>query len=536
MKQKPEVDVVVVGAGFAGLYAVKRFTDSGFSVRCFEAGGGVGGTWYWNRYPGARCDVESVDYSYSFSAELVAEWNWSERYAAQPEILAYLDHVADRFDLRRHITFDARVTACEYGDESWVVTTDTGETVHTRFAVMASGVLSTPKPPEIEGLDSFAGATYHTGRWPQESPDFTGKKVAVIGTGSSGVQAIPLIAEQAAELTVFQRTPNFTVPSINYSLDEKQQAQLRESFYERRDYAKHSRFGAPYTAPSNSALDATEEERQRAYQDAWNESHQFRFRLTYGDILTNERANDTISDFLRGKIKEIVRDPWTAKKLQPTTFPFGTKRPCLGNGYYETFNRDNVRLIDVRETPIVRATPAGLKTTAESLEFDAIVYATGYDALTGALLRIDIRGVDGLSLKDEWTGGPETYLGLGVAGFPNMFLVTGPGSPGPLSNMVVSIEQHVEWIGDCLDMLRRDGVTRIEADPEAQKRWFQHVQDVVANTLYLKANSWYLGANVPGKPRVFSPYLGGADTYRAKCDEVAGRGYEGFVLSGSSAE
>ncbi|HZZ52009.1 MAG TPA: NAD(P)/FAD-dependent oxidoreductase [Pseudonocardia sp.] len=536
MRSRTDVDVVVVGAGFAGLYMVKRLVDSGFTVRCFEAGDGVGGTWYWNRYPGARCDVESVDYSYSFSEELEQEWRWSERYASQPEILDYLNHVADRFGLREHITLSTRVTSAMFAEELWTVTTDTGEQVRTRFTIMASGVLSTPKPPEIEGLDTFAGATYHTGRWPHEGVDFTGLRVGVIGTGSSGVQSIPLIAEQAGELVVFQRTPNYSVPSINYPLGEQRQVEIREEYPERRQASRNSRFGLPFVFPTTSVFAVSDEERRRTYQNAWDNSHLLALRLTFGDILVDEQANETVAEFLRDKIAEIVHDPETARKLMPGSYPFGTKRPCLGTSYYETFNRDNVRLVDVLTTPIVKATRSGLETAQESFEFDALVYATGWDALTGALLRIDIRGRDGRSLREEWAAGPETYLGLSSAGFPNLFLVTGPGSPGPLSNMAVSIEQHVDWIADCLERLRSDGVAEIEAELQAQKDWSAHVQEVVSPTLYLRANSWYLGANVPGKPRVFMPYLGGVNVYRAKCDEVAEQGYEGFVLTKGRSE
>jgi cyclohexanone monooxygenase len=423
-----------------------------------------------------------------------------------------------------------------FAEELWTVTTDTGEQVRTRFTIMASGVLSTPKPPEIEGLDTFAGATYHTGRWPHEGVDFTGLRVGVIGTGSSGVQSIPLIAEQAGELVVFQRTPNYSVPSINYPLGEQRQVEIREEYPERRQASRNSRFGLPFVFPTTSVFAVSDEERRRTYQNAWDNSHLLALRLTFGDILVDEQANETVAEFLRDKIAEIVHDPETARKLMPGSYPFGTKRPCLGTSYYETFNRDNVRLVDVLTTPIVKATRSGLETAQESFEFDALVYATGWDALTGALLRIDIRGRDGRSLREEWAAGPETYLGLSSAGFPNLFLVTGPGSPGPLSNMAVSIEQHVDWIADCLERLRSDGVAEIEAELQAQKDWSAHVQEVVSPTLYLRANSWYLGANVPGKPRVFMPYLGGVNVYRAKCDEVAEQGYEGFVLTKGRSE
>ncbi|WP_427919227.1 flavin-containing monooxygenase [Streptomyces sp. cg40] len=531
-------DAVVVGAGFAGLYMIKRLLDSGFTVRAYEAGDGVGGTWYWNRYPGARCDLESVDYSYSFSAELEQEWHWSERYASQPEILRYLDHVADRFELRPHIVLGTSVTSAVFDEtrDSWTVTTDKGEQVEARYCIMATGVLSTPKPPEIDGLETFAGPSYHTGRWPHEGVDFTGRRVALVGTGSSGVQSIPLIAEQAAELVVFQRTANYTVPSVNYPLDATAMAAVRKHYPERRALARRSRFGVPAQFPTVSALAVEAEERQAVYQQAWDESHLLAFRLTFGDILTDEKANDTVADFLRAKIGQILRDPDTARKLMPRSYPFGTKRPCLGNAYYETFNRDNVTLVDVRSTPIVRATPRGIETSDAEYEADSLVFATGWDALTGAVLRIDVRGLGNVRLRDQWAAGPLSYLGLAVSDFPNLFLVTGPGSPGPLSNMVVSIEQHVEWIGDCLDWLRDNGVARITADADAERAWFEHVQEVVAGTLYLRADSWYLGANVPGKPRVFMPYVGGVGVYRAKCEEVAAQGYTGFQLSARAAD
>lgn len=532
MTNPERLDAIVVGAGFAGLYMTKRLRDSGFTVRTYESGDGVGGTWYWNRYPGARCDLESVDYSYSFSPELEQEWNWSERYAAQPEILRYLDYAADRFELRPHIVLNTTITSALFDEtrDTWTVTTDKGERVEATYCIMATGVLSTPKPPEIEGLDSFAGPAYHTGRWPHEGVDFAGQRVGLIGTGSSGVQSIPLIAEQADELVVFQRTANYTVPSINYPLAAETLDEIRKGYPERRAHARRSRFGVPFDFPTTSALDVDAEERERTYQQAWDESHLLAYRLTYGDILTNEKSNDLLADFLRTKIGEIVQDPDTAQKLMPHSYPFGTKRPCLGTSYYETFNRDDVTLVDTRSTPIVRATPNGVETTDATYEVDSLVYATGYDALTGAVLRIDVRGRSGVSLKEQWANGPSSYLGLAVRNFPNLFLVTGPGSPGPLSNMVVSIEQHVEWIDDCLNWLRDNDIARIEADTDAERAWFDHVQDVVSGTLYLRANSWYLGANVPGKPRVFMPYIGGVGVYRQKCDDVAARGYEGFSV------
>lgn len=533
MSEPPRFDAVVIGAGFAGLYMVKRLVDDGFTVRAYETGSDVGGTWYWNRYPGARCDLESVDYSYSFSPELDEEWQWSERYAAQPEILSYLNHVADRFGLRRHFVFGTTVTTAVFHEQCdrWLVSTDSGEQVEATYFILASGVVSTPKPPEIDGLNRFQGATYHTGRWPHEGVDFSGQRVGVIGTGSSGVQSIPLIAEQAERLVVFQRTANYTVPCLNHPVDASARERLARNRAQRRSESRVSRFGVPYDFPTVSALDVGEDERTAAYQRAWDDSHLLAFRLTYDDILTSEEANDTLAEFLRDKIAELVHDPDTAAALMPRSFPFGTKRPCLGTAYYETFNRDNVQLVDLRRSPIVSATTEGLETTDAAYQFDSLVFATGYDALTGAVLRIDIRGKDKVLLREQWASGPSTLLGLAVHNFPNLFLIAGPGSPGPLSNVVLSIEQHVEWISDCLVWMRDNGVARIEADADAERAWFAHVQEVVGQTLYLRADSWYLGANVPGKPRVFMPYIGGVGVFREKCDEVAARGYAGFRLS-----
>lgn len=523
-------DAVVVGAGFSGLYLIKRLRDAGFSVCAVEAAPGVGGTWYWNAYPGARCDVESFDYCYSFSRELEEEWDWSERYPSQGELLRYLNHVADRFDLRRDIRFDSRVTAAAFDAARccWTVSLEDGECIEGRFFILAGGAISVPKPPEIDGIESFQGACYHTGSFPQEGVDFAGKRVAVIGTGSSGVQTSTAIVDAVATLTVFQRTPNYTAPMINHALDAAAMTSFRQTSAARHEKSRHSRQGIPYDQPTRSALAVSAEERAETFRNAWENSHLFALRLTYSDILTDEVANETVSEFVRGKIREIVKDPVVAEQLTPRGYPFATKRPCLGHGYYEMFNRDHVRLVDLRETPIVRMTPAGIETSAGEMAFDAVVFATGFDALTGAAARIDITGRDGVTLREKWAGGPETYLGIASAGFPNLFLVTGPGSPGPLSAMVKSIEQHVDWIAECLIYLRAHGFAVIEADPAHERDWGEHVQTVAAGTLYPRANSWYLGANVPGKPRKFMPYLGGVGVYRAKCDEVAKAGYTGF--------
>ncbi|MGE4431244.1 MAG: flavin-containing monooxygenase [Sphingobium sp.] len=531
-KMAQHYDAVIVGAGFSGLYLVKRLRDAGFSVIALEAAPSVGGTWYWNTYPGARCDLEVYDYSYSFSRELVEEWDWSERYPSQPELLKYLNWVADRLDLRKDIALNTRVEAASYDEARnlWSVRTGTGEALSARFCIMAGGGLSVPQVPDFPEIDSYKGDIYHTGHWPQSPVDFEGKRVAVIGTGSSGVQVSTTIADDVSQLTVFQRTPNYTVPLLNYPLDQAALDAFRDTAEERFALSRTSRFGVPIQFPSNSALEATPEEREEKYQYAWDNSHLLAYRLTYGDLLYNVEANNTVSEFLRNKIRQIVKDPETAEKLCPKSFHFGTKRPCLGKGYYEMYNQPHVKLVDINETPIVRFTGRGIETAEGELPFAAVVFATGFDALTGAASMIDITGRGGLTLKEKWKFGPEAYLGLATHDFPNLFFVTGPGSPGPLSAMVRSIEQHVEWIGDCLVYMRDHDCAAIEADREAEVEWMDHVQDVVSATLYPTANSWYLGANVPGKPRKFLPYIAGIGLYRQKCDAVADAGYEGFAL------
>ncbi|CAG9186868.1 flavin-containing monooxygenase [Cupriavidus pinatubonensis] len=526
------LDAVIVGAGFAGLYAIKRLSDAGFSIQAFEAGDGIGGTWYWNRYPGARVDLECWDYSYSFSPELQDEWDWPERYPTSSELMRYLNHVADRFRLRESIQFNTKVTSAVFDEQAnlWNVTTSDGKTVKARFFVPATGVLSVPKPPEIPGIETFGGQTYHTGRWPHHEVDFTNKRVGVIGTGSSGIQVIQALAGKCKHLTVFQRTAVFVVPAKNHPLTPAMRARVRATYGERRAISRLTRFGIAVPMSSESAVEATVEERQKKYENAWENSQLLGFRMCYGDILADEAANETVAEFIRGKIREIVKKPDVAEKLLPRGFPFGTKRPCLGDTYYSVYNRDDVELVDLRATPIERIVPDGVVTSAGLHELDVLICATGYDALTGALTQIDVRGLGGRKLTDKWSQGAKTYLGLMTAGFPNLFTVTGPGSPGPLANMSMSIEQHVDWITHCMEHLRDHNIDRIEAGHHAEEAWMQHVQEIVSRTLYLKANSWYLGANVPGKPQVFLPYLGGHGTYRKKCDDVAAAGYEGFVL------
>lgn len=526
-------DAIIVGAGFAGMYMLHRLREAGYSAQVLEAGEGVGGTWYWNRYPGARCDVQSIDYSFSFSPELEQEWQWSEKYATQPEILRYANHVADRFDLRRDIRFGTRVRGASYDQRSnrWQVETEQGETFSAQFYVMATGCLSVPKEIDIPGAHTFGGQTYHTADWPRQGVDFSGKRVAVIGTGSSALQSIPLIAAQAGQLTVFQRTPAFSLPAANRALEPQAIAELKARYGEHREAARHSGFGVPMPVITTSALEVSAEERQRTYENGWAGGTLNGMLQCYGDLLLNKAANDTAADFMRDKIRAIVRNPVTAETLCPYDFPFGTKRPCLDTNYYETFNLPHVELVDLRKTPLLEVTTQGVRTSDAERTFDCIVFATGFDAMTGAIVKVDVRGVDGLALKDKWADGPRTYLGLGIAGFPNMFTITGPGSPSVMSNMMVSIEQHVDWITDCINYLRAHGHTCIEASPEAEAAWVEHVNQVADATLFPQANSWYMGANVPGKPRVFLPYIGGVGAYRLQCDEVTRNGYKGFTLT-----
>jgi cation diffusion facilitator CzcD-associated flavoprotein CzcO len=531
-EDRENYDAIIVGAGLAGLYQLYRLRQLGLRTRIVEAADGVGGTWYWNRYPGARCDVQSLSYSYSFSPELEQDWEWTEKYPTQPEILRYLNHVADRFDLRTDITFSTRVLSAHYDQDAarWTITTDTGSTLTAQFVIMATGCLSASKLPEIPGLERFRGRTHHTARWGMDEVRFDGLRVGVIGTGSSGIQSIPIIASQAADLTVFQRTPNFSMPAGNRPLSADEVAEMKANYRAWRELQRTSRAGIPAPETTESALFASDEERDAKYQAGWEKGDLTSLIGSYADILVDPAANETAAEFIRTKIRSVVTDPEVAETLSPRSFPVGTKRPCLDTGYYATFNRPHVHLVDLRKTPLVEFTETGVRTTASDFEFDAIVFATGFDAMTGALNAIDIRGRNGVSLAEQWIGGPRNYLGVAMAGFPNLFTVTGPLSPSVLSNMVVSIEQHVEWICDCIGYLRERGYAAIEATTAAQDEWVQHVADVGSLTLFPKANSWYMGANVPGKPRVFLPYIGGVGVFRQKCDEVAANGYEGFTL------
>jgi cyclohexanone monooxygenase len=530
-----QLDVVIVGGGLAGLYAIHRLRGLGLRVRAYEAGSGIGGTWFWNRYPGARCDVESLEYSYSFDEQLQQEWKWPERYGTQPEILKYINHVADRFDLRRDVQLNTRITSAVFDSRAnqWVVKTDGGEEIRARYCVMAAGNLSTPRVPDFKGLKDFKGKWYHTGLWPHEGVDFSGQRVGVIGTGSSGVQMIPIIAQQAKTLTVFQRTANFSLPARNMPMPEEKERKHKAEYPARRAAAMETPFAiAGHAKPTRSALDVDKAERDAAYEAKWQEGGSISYLYAYTDLLVNKESNDTASEFARNKIRATVKDPKTAELLAPKDHPIGTKRLCLDTNYYETYNRPNVSLVDVRSDPIESITETGLRlTSGATFELDAIAFATGFDAMTGALNEIDVRTTDGAVLRRHWEGGPLTYLGLMVAGFPNMFVVTGPGSPGVKTQMIASIEQHVDWIADAIDHLGKHQLDRIEPTPSAETDWVAHVNQVADSTLYPLANSWYVGANIPGKPRVFMPYVGGFDRYKKHCDAIAARGYEGFTLS-----
>ncbi|PHK96056.1 cyclohexanone monooxygenase [Pseudoroseomonas rhizosphaerae] len=533
MSPAVEFDALIIGAGFAGLYQLHMLRDRlGLKARVLEAGSGVGGTWYWNRYPGARCDSESYYYSYSFSDSLQQEWSWSERYPEHGEIRRYLDHVADKFDLKRDIQFGTRVASAEYDAAAnlWHVRTEGGEAFSARFLITAVGCLSAANIPKIPGLESFGGQWYHTGRWPQEDVDFTGKRVGLIGTGSTGIQATPVIAEKAAHLTVFQRTANYSIPARNGPVSAEELREIKANYAAIREKARATINGHPFDISPDSALDVAEEERLARYEKAW-ETGGLRFRAAFRDLLTDKAANDTASDFIRAKIRSIVKDPKVAEMLTPKDHPFATKRPPIDSHYFETFNRDNVTLVDIKATPIAEITPAGIRTSEREHPLDIIVFATGFDAMTGPLLAMDIRGRDGVALREAWAAGPRSYLGLQVAGFPNLFTITGPGSPSVLTNMPVAIEQHVEWITGCIDHMRKNGLQRIEPEAEAAERWVEHVNEAANATLLPLANSsWYLGANVPGKPRVFMPYAGGMANYARVCAEVAAKDYQGFVL------
>lgn len=527
------IDAVIVGAGFGGMYMLHTLRKLGFNAQVFEAGDDVGGTWYWNRYPGARCDIESMQYSYSFSEDLDQEWNWTEKYAPQPEILAYAKHVADRLDLRRDIKFNTRVQSAHFDEDrnQWLVTTDQGDRVQARFCIMAVGCLSAANKPPFAGMDDFSGPIYHTGEWPHEGVDFTGKRVAVIGTGSSAIQSIPLIAEQASALTVFQRTATYSVPAWNEPVDPEKAAEIKADYPALRAKARARPTGFYFPFNMQSALEATPEERTRLYEEAWRRGG-LPFLGAFGDLLFEKESNDTVAEFAREKIRGIVKDPETAELLCPDNV-FGCKRLCVDTGYFETYNLPHVKLVDVSKRPIERFSEKGVVANGVEYEVDAVVCATGFAAMTGSFDRIDIRGRNGRALKEKWAAGARTYLGLSTVGFPNFFMITGPGSPSVLAQMIQSIEQHVDWMADCIAHMADIGAETIEPTLEAEDAWVEHVNEVAEISLRSTCSSWYVGANIPGAPRVFMPYIGGFPVYVQKCNEVMTKGYEGFVLGGA---
>lgn len=535
-KGRDSYDVVVVGAGFAGLYMLHRVRELGLTARVFERGDGVGGTWYWNRYPGARCDTDSLQYSYTFSDELQREWDWSERYAAQPEILRYANFVADRLNLRHEIELNTDVKACLFNEAAgtWSVATSDGKTVTARFVVLATGLLSSSRAPEIAGLDTFGGSVYHTGNWPHQSVDFTGMRVGVLGTGSSGIQVIPQLAKQAGHLTVFQRTANFSVPARNRPLTEEDRREYRTNFPEIRRFLREESKAGVYPTTSNRGTFEDDEEAQRATYEAWWSYGGAALQRAYNDLFVNKAANDVAADFVRSKIAEIVKDEKTAKLLQPHTHPIACKRLPVDINYFETFNRPNVTLVDIRSDLIQEMVHDGLRTSHRFFELDALVLATGFDAVTGSVAKIDIRGRGGLALNRKWADAPKGYLGLMVAGFPNLFTISGPGGPSAVANGIIAVELHVEWIADCLQYMRDRNLDLIEADRDAEEKWTADCNDLVKGTLLMEADTWWNGSNVPGKPRVFLAYVGGLAAYRKTCNEVAAKGYEGFVMMTSA--
>ena len=534
MMKNVDVDVVVVGAGFSGLYLLYRLRKAGFSTRVFERGGDVGGTWYWNRYPGARCDVESLQYSYSFDEQLQQDWHWPEKFSAQPDILAYANHVADRFNLKKDIEFNIEVKASWFDEnlKTWKITTNTGEEINAQYFIMATGCISTTQIPNIKGLSDYVGDTFHTGDWPHEEVDFSGQSIAVIGTGSSGIQSIPVLAKQAKKLTVFQRTPNYSIPSQNEPMTKKYERSWKDVYSERRKEMRYSAHGSLKDLNDVPALSVDEDQRQELYTKRWAIGGTG-FLGSFNDLLTNADANYTAAEYVRQQIKRVVKDKETAEILCPRSYPIGTKRICIDTGYFETYNRENVKLVDISKKPIQRLVTDGIIVDDQLYPFDSIIFATGFDAMTGSIFNVDIKGRDGLALKEKWNAGPKTYLGLMSASFPNLFMITGPGSPSVKSNMIMSIEQHVDLVIETLLSMRRKGLSVVEPELEAENKWVDHVQEVANKTLFPQANSWYMGANIPGKPRLFMPYIGGVGTYREICEEIVANNYRGFKFEKS---
>ena len=534
MMKNVDVDVVVVGAGFSGLYLLYRLRKAGFSTRVFERGGDVGGTWYWNRYPGARCDVESLQYSYSFDEQLQQDWHWPEKFSAQPDILAYANHVADRFNLKKDIEFNIEVKASWFDEnlKTWKITTNTGEEINAQYFIMATGCISTTQIPNIKGLSEYVGNIFHTGNWPHEEVDFSGQSIAVIGTGSSGIQSIPVLAKQAKKLTVFQRTPNYSIPSQNEPMTKKYERSWKDVYSERRKEMRYSAHGSLKDLNDVPALSVDEDQRQELYTKRWAIGGTG-FLGSFNDLLTNADANYTAAEYVRQQIKRVVKDKETAEILCPRSYPIGTKRICIDTGYFETYNRENVKLVDISKKPIQRLVADGIIVDDQLYAFDSIIFATGFDAMTGSIFNVDIKGRGGLALKEKWNAGPKTYLGLMSASFPNLFMITGPGSPSVKSNMIMSIEQHVDLVIETLLSMRRKGLSVVEPELEAENKWVDHVQEVANKTLFPQANSWYMGANIPGKPRLFMPYIGGVGAYREICEEIVANNYRGFKFEKS---
>ena len=528
------VDVVVVGAGFSGLYLLYRLRKAGFSTRVFERGGGVGGTWYWNRYPGARCDVESLQYSYSFDEQLQQDWHWPEKFSAQPDILAYANYVADRFDLKKDIEFNVEVKGSWFDENSnrWKITTNTGEDINSQYFIMATGCISTTQIPNIKGLSDYVGNTFHTGDWPHKEVDFSGQSIAVIGTGSSGIQSIPVLAKQAKKLTVFQRTPNYSIPSQNEPMTKKYERSWKDVYSERKKEMRYSAHGSLKDLNDVPALSVDKHQRQEIYTKRWAIGGTG-FLGSFNDLLTSADSNYTAAEYVRQQIKKIVNDKETAEILCPRSYPIGTKRICIDTGYFETYNRENVKLVDISKKPIQRLVTDGIIVDNQLYSFDSIIFATGFDAMTGSLFNVDIKGRGGLALTDKWNAGPKTYLGLMSASFPNLFMITGPGSPSVKSNMIMSIEQHVDLVTETLLTMRSKGLSVVEPELEAENKWVDHVQEVANKTLFPQANSWYMGANIPGKPRLFMPYIGGVGAYRKICEEIVANNYRGFKFEKS---
>ena len=535
MSAGAEFDVVVIGAGFSGLYALHRLRGLGVTVTCLEAGDGVGGTWYWNRYPGARVDIESVQYSYSFDEDLQLEWTWPEHFSAQPDLEAYANHVADRFELREKIQFSTRVTGLRFDEEAdrWHIDTEHGDSVTAKYVIAATGSLDAANLPAFPGLESFRGQWHHTARWPRDGIDLAGKRVGLIGTGSTGIQVATAIAPEVGHLYVFQRTPAFSVPAHNRPLDRAYEREWKDNYPERRAAMRANRAAIYPTVPVHgSVFEHTPAERERILEEAWAARNGLLFLQTFTDTMVDPAANEVVAEFIRGKIRQAVRDPEVAELLSPRTYPVGAKRICMDTGYYETFNRENVTLVDVRANPITEITPAGLRTTAAAYDLDVIIFATGFDGVTGSFTSLNVTGLGGVDLREKWADGPTSYLGLLVAGFPNLFLVHGPGSPGVLAQMITGGEWQVDWIARFLEHMEAKGRRRVDTTPAWEASWKEEIDAAAAHTLHQRADSWYLGANIPGKARSFAIYLGGFDRYTQRCREQVEAGYVGFVFDG----